>query len=90
MSLGKVRLSRGLIERFQSRGQLLHKFNEKKKALKVLHQKIVQLVLVWETNMAAYSLFWANENSNHFGGREAMSKGSTVTSCVFPKLNSAG
>jgi len=63
---------------------------KKKKALKVLHQKIVQLVLVWETNMAAYSLFWANENSNHFGGREAMSKGSTVTSCVFPKLNSAG
>lgn len=85
MSLGKERLPRGLIERFQSRGRLLCKFIEKKKALKVLHQKIVQLVLVWETNMATYSLFWVNENSNHYGGREAMSKGSIVTSCVFPK-----
>ena len=35
--------------------------------------------------MAAHSLFWVNENSNHYGGREAMSKGSIVTSCVFPK-----
>ena len=76
MSLVKVLLSRGLIERFQSRGRLLCKFIEKKKAFKVLYQKIVQLVLVWETNMAVHLLFWANENSNRYGGCEAMSKGS--------------
>ena len=85
MSLGKVRLSRGFTERFHSRGRLLYKFIEKRKSFKVLYQKIVQLVLVWENNMAAYSLFWAYENANHYGGREAISKGSIVTSCVFPK-----
>ena len=87
MSLGKVRLSRGLIERFQSRGRLLYKFIEKKESvfkrflffyttLKGFTSEIVQLVLVWETNMAVHLLFWANENSNHYGGCEAMSKGS--------------
>ena len=88
MSLGKVRLSRRLIERFQSRGRLLYKFIEKKRkaflndsfflytTLKGFTSEIVQLVLVWETNMAVHLLFWANENSNHYGGCEAMSKGS--------------
>ena len=91
MSFGKVRLSRGFIECFHSCGRLLWKFiAKKKKASKVLYKKIVQLVLVWETNMAAHSLFWARENSNHYGRCEAMSQGSIVTSCVFPKPSSAG
>jgi len=56
------------MERFQSRGQQLCTFIATKEIC--LHKKKVQPSgLVWDTNMAAVSLFW---REHQFGGRGVM------------------
>ena len=56
------------MERFHSRGQQLRTFIATKEIF--LHKKKVQLSgLIWDTNMAAVSLFW---REHQYGGRDVM------------------